>query len=256
LEQGYKQLKNVVDGELVGLIMTTCNDLELAHRAYESLCASMFLEYAWAFLVVDSGSTDGTVEYFQEKMVKVFGPHIPEYYPTKHMCQALNAGIKMYLGYDPDTKEFTQRDYVNYIGWIHPDMTFPQTQWLPELVKVCKENPEYGKLSPDEWQFNLAEDRPGNGCPWIMPVSVLLELWEKDGTFLDENFKYTQNYDDWDLNRRVINMGYKVMITPRAKIKHEGMGTRKEHQDPKYRRAAYHNAAYYTKKWGDCTCPV
>lgn len=239
------------------LMLTTCNDLRIAEASYESLKHSHELRYRWGFLVIDSGSTDGTVEFFQKRHEKVYGPHTPDFYPTEHLCQALNAGIKTILGYDPDENEFKHLDYCGYIGWVHADMEFPQLGWLEKLVEICEKNSDYGKLSPDDIGLPpAAEDRPGNSCPWIMPVSALMALWEKTGTFFDEEYLFTQSYDDWDLNRSLIGLNYKVMITPHVRIKHEGMGTRKDHKDQKYQEAYFKNKQHYKQKWGDLKCPV
>lgn len=258
-----KHLRVQSNKEFVGLILTTCNDVELTKILLPSLQRSMGVGYPFMLIAIDSGSTDGTLEYLQSVRVPVFGPHLSKdkfLYQTEHLCQALNAGIGMFLGHNPDAGKFEKQDAQGYIGWIHADMEFPEEGWLEKLVKICEDDPTIGKLGPDDWdapKLSEAERlRSGNTCPWIMPVHALLKLWEKDGMFFDENYWFTQNYDDWDLNRRLINYGYKVLIVNDVRMKHEGMGTRKTHQDPKYQQAALHNRRHYVSKWGDSECPV
>ena len=241
--------------QTVGLMLTTCNDAPMAKVMYPSLMASMPSMYRWAFFVIDSGSSDDAVAYFKSKHEKIYGPHTPDFYPTFHQVDALNAGIKTYLGYDPDKNEFTKLDYIGYIGWVHADMEFPNKGWLGDLVKVAEEHPEYGKLGPDDWGRPVLEDRPGNQCPWIMPVSALMALWKKDGFFFRSGYQCVGEYADWDLNRRLINMGLKVMITSRVHVKHEGMGTRKLQKGEKFHQVNLANASLYGKTWGDYNAP-
>jgi len=241
----------------VGLILTTCNDLELTKVCLPSLKASMPVQYRWGVIVIDSGSTDGTLEYLEDNNWPCYGPHSrPDTFPykTEHLCEALNAGINLWLGKGGDG-QFYKAGAVPYIGWIHADMEFPQEGWLNKLVEFCLEYLDTGKVSPNDVGMG-GGDRPGNSCPWIVPTTVLMKLHETDGYFFDENFKYTQNYDDWDFNRRIINLGYDVMITERSKVIHEGMGTRKTHTDKKYAEAGKHNMRYYISKWGDGKNPV
>ncbi len=280
----FEHLRIKDNKQLVGLILTTCNDLELTKIMFPSLQRSMGTGYPFMLIAIDSGSTDGTLQYLWDRRVPVFGPHLPKNkfpYQTEHLCQALNAGLKMYLGHNPNMDAFEEtdspgtkmylghdsgmsvfekKDAQGYIGWVHADMKFPEEGWLEKLVQICDDDPTIGKLGPDDWNAPKLPEaerlRPGNQCPWIMPVHALLKLWEKDGMLFDENYWFTQNFDDWDLNRRLINYGYKVLIVNDVRMKHEGMGTRKNHQDPKYQEAARHNQLYYMRKWGDRKCPV
>jgi len=99
--------------------------------------------------------------------------------------------------------------------------------------------------------------RPGNSCPWIIRKKALDELLIRDGCYFDEQYEYCGGYEDWDLNRRLIDNGHKVLITTKARVKHEGMVSRKKPRKiSAYSNAGRANADRYTKKWGDTKCPV
>ncbi len=235
---------------LVGCIVTICNDAPLIPKWYESFSASMPERYAYGLLAVDGGSYDGSAEMMT--WCEVFGPH-PD------LSKSLNVGIKAYL---TSSTQALIRKYGNvpnlidpfeYICWIHPDMEFPQKGWLPKLVAYLQAHPEVGKLAPDSDHIQVNQDRDGNQCPWIMPTKVLRQIEMPDGTWFDENFVGIGGMEDWDINKRIVDAGYKVRITHDVIVKHPGMGTRALKDT---NRDAVTNRAYYTKKWGTAVCPV
>lgn len=246
--------------DTVGIILTTFNDRPLLETMVPSLVASMPDRYQYAILAVDAGSTDGTIEYLQSQGIRSYGPHLPAHvwdWPTGYLSQALNSSIKLYLYYDEDTQKFRAKGYVGYLAWVHADMVFHEQGWLGKLVDILKADPTIGKLGPDNHDAPALPPeqrlRAGNQCPWIMPVDALMALWEKDGMFFDEQFVHCGGYEDWDLNRRLIGLGRKVLIANDVRITHQGMGSRtQEHAETRgYHDAGRINAGLYQNKWGD-----
>lgn len=236
----------------VGLILTLCNDIDLIPGFYRSLVDSMPSGYSYGLMAVDGGSYDGSVEAM--KTCEVRGPFAD-------LSRALNEGIRAYL---PTSKDVLIRKYgempnkvdaFDYIGWIHPDMKFPVEGWLPKMVAYLKAHPEIGKLAPELSQFKDHPDlgdREGNQCPWVMPTHVLRKI-EKDHKWFDENFKGIGGMEDWDLNKRVMEAGYKVSIVHSIYVEHQGMGTRAKKDT---NLDAIHNRRYFESKWGNANCPV
>ena len=220
----------------VGLILTLYNDMPEAKLAYGTLFPSCRVVKP-SLIVVDAGSTDGGRAYFCTKMLELPHSHI-------HLSAALNAGIFYYLSLV--TKP-------TYIGWIHPDMEFTQVGWLDILISCLKLHPEVGKIGPEVRDTGKPDWRRENQCPWLTPTHILQEVLSKDGYIFDEQFKYCGGYEDWDLNRRLLGMGYQTIVTNQARVKHEGMVSRKKPRvdQPDYHKADRLNAAYYAKKWGD-----
>lgn len=224
---------------MVGLILTTYNQLDDTKATLQSLEATTNTPYK--LVIVDNGSTDGSIPYLKQQ-----GYEVIENVDSVSLTVALNQGLHYFLAY-PE---------VEYIGWIHNDMTFYRS-WLQRLLDFLEQNPLVGKVAPTSLhQFgpddpDIAEQfmhqnqdvfYPGNACPWVMPRHVI----EKVG-FFDERFIKCGGYEDWDFNNRVLEEGFSVMITRSSVVWHPAMGTRKHHDESESGRK---NAELYSQKWG------
>jgi GT2 family glycosyltransferase len=212
----------------VGLVMLTWNDADNLRRCLKSL---QYTTEPYNLLVIDNGSTDDTLEILDrvpykdrwESYITVLRR------PGLSLAQALNVGF----GY-----QLTQP--YDYIGWIHPDMTFDWPRWLTELRKAMDEHPEIVKIGANEAGL-VPEFRDGNSQCFIIRRTTL----EKVGLF-DENYEACGGYEDWDMNNRLLEAG-KVMIWPDAIIRHVAMATRRNHDNVD---AGRRNADLYHSKWG------
>lgn len=224
---------------MVGLMLTTYNQLEDTQKSLESLEKNTTPPYK--LVIVDNASTDGTLSFLKEKEY-----HVIENKRPVCLSVALNQGLRRLLS-DPGNR---------YIGWIHNDMTF-YPNWLQRLTDHLMHNPSVGKLAPVSLHLfgpddpDFAEEfmarhqgicYPGNACPWIMPREVI----EKVGEF-DERFVKCGGYEDWDYNNRILEAGFQVMITKGSVVWHPAMGTRKNRDES---ASARHNGKIYYEKWG------
>lgn len=232
----------------VGILTCSYNDLDMAKGMYQSLLKSMPSGYAYGLCVVDAGSTDGSVEFWEGKTALIHAGNQEildgldaKGEDLKHLSRALNIGA-----------EWLIRGEASYILHIHPDMLFPQHDWITTMVEYLQRNPDIGKLAADWTHLNLG-DREGNQCPWMMPTSVIQEVRDKYGYYFDPEFLGIGGSEDWDLNARLIQMGYRVTITSDVLVEHEGMGTRSRHDT---NQDALHNRGYYVTKWGTHQSPV
>lgn len=223
-----------------GIILITHNFLDLTKPCLESLRRATV--YPYKLLVIENNSVDGTLEYLNSLGVKVIASK-----EDLSIAKAINLGLKSFLA-DPD---------IGYIAWIHNDMLFYRG-WLTNLIEVLKRSPDIGKVSPYNFRGapeqynddtaarfmreNAGKLQPGHGGPWVMPREVITEVGLFDEAYLD-----CGGYEDWDYNNRVLEHGYRVMITWSSVVWHPGMGTRK-HLDT--REAAVKNARLYAAKWG------
>jgi hypothetical protein len=210
----------------VGLVLLTWNDEDNLRGCLQSLD---FTREPFGLLTVDNGSNDDS-----PSMVVRYGDLLER--PDRSLTEALNIGFKdqMDAGYE-------------YIGWIHPDHVFEYPDWLTELVAALDTHPEWAKVGCQEVVDAGSGLRAGNTQCFIVRRSAL----EQIGLF-DEGYLACGGYEDWDMNRRLINGPGSVMIWPNAVVRHNAMSTRKRHDNEE---AARRNAGYYQEKWGDTEPP-
>jgi GT2 family glycosyltransferase len=239
----------------VGLVMLTWNDAENLKDCLASLATT---EEPFDLTVIDNGSDDETDSMLREARKisdgpNPLGPMVIRTRPGLSLAAALNEGFGWYLDPNGEHERITPgrtKDYadIEYLGWIHPDMTFDWPDWLGQLVKGLDEHPEWAKLGA--WEVDSGRQDapwPGNSQCFLVRRAAL----EQIGPF-DEVYRGVGGYEDWDANRRLLDLG-RVMITPEAKIRHEGMGTRKRLDSV---ADAIANAEYYCEKWGTNEAPV
>ena len=217
---------------MIGLILTTYGDeIDEAIESLRSLDETR--DYPSKVVVV---SANAPVD--ADRRLKAGVPWLMDtiiHYEPISLTRALNEGIKHYqFNWD-----------ILYLGWIHPDMTFPE-KWMASLVTRLEDNPLIGKIHPNNLRDGKREtEEPGNDTPWLIPMRVFSEV----GLF-DESFKWGGGKEDWDMNRRIVNAGYKVVISPVANIMHTAMQTRKR-EDTTSNEKMMKNYDVYFRKWGD-----
>lgn len=119
------------------VIIVTYNGMKWADHCFGSLRSS---SVPLDVVMIDNGSTDGTVAYVSEIFPEV---KIIQSHENLGFGKANNVGMQIALdkGYD----------YVyllNQDAWIMPDT-------IATLIKVQKKNPEYGVLSPMQMEENM-----------------------------------------------------------------------------------------------------
>lgn len=157
---------------------------------------------------------------------------------TDSLCVSLNKGFD----------HFRRRGF-DYIGWVHPDMRFDDSEWLTSLVSELRCWPKIGKVCAANTRDPLPDRLiDGHEQCYIVRRLVLDEI----GLF-DEAYTGIGGYEDWDMNRRILNAGYRVCISPRARVYHAGMQTRSKRDTDDDARQ---NASRFIEKWGSTLAPV
>jgi GT2 family glycosyltransferase len=242
-------------GKIPGLLLTLYDDMGDLPAFWDSLMISIPDKYAYGIIAVDAGSTDGSIQWIKDHGVLTVGP-------CKDLSVALNKGIWEFVGDLVEDKGdwVYQRKSVSSVVWIHPDMRFPEVGWLGKMVEYMYAHPDIGKLHPDLIECPEG-DRPGNQCPWMIPIPVLKKLqleimkgrkfpgdsnYKQRGWWYDEGYALCAGKEDWDLNKRILDLGYKVWITGATKISHRSMGTRsRKDNNP----AVPINYSLFNRKW-------
>lgn len=236
---------NTTAGKVPALILTTFpGDEDELGQWYDSLIQSL-PGCTYGLVAVDGGS---------EKCREMLGSVCEVLGPYPDLTVALNKGIEHCLGTfyeEGGIWQFTRSD-IDPIVWVHPDMRFPEPNWIGKLLEYLEKNPDVAKVSPVLQEVGGVE-RPGNQCPWVLRTSAVRDLLNRDRMVFDPVYTGCGGYEDWDLNRRLMSLGYRVMISDCTTVSHRSMGTRSKHNTDV---AARTNSGYYNRKWGDSKCPV
>lgn len=225
----------VSDRPRVGLVMLTWDDAENLRRCLHTL---EYTTEPFELMIVDNGSTDGTMDLVHEYM-SVDASIDATVRPGLSLTQALNYGFGCFLGLHHDLVGNRDHD-LDYIGWIHPDMSFEWWNWLTELRVGLDEHPEIVKLGATP-AGEPRELRPANSQCYLVRRTALEEV----GLF-DEDFEACGGYEDWEHNFRLLKLGM-VGLWPGAMVRHESMSTRRRHDN---QQAALNNAERYYQKTG------
>jgi glycosyltransferase involved in cell wall biosynthesis len=221
-----------------GLLLLVYNDKENLEKMLPSLASS--IDYPTTLYIIDLGSTDGSVELLLDWQQNVYLNNqffsdivIKRWKHLEALTRSMNTGFTHLMS----------RQECDFIGWIHPDMIF-EPAWLSELVATLDSNPYIGKACSynirDSWPAS-EELMDGQEQAFLIKRGVLFKI----GLF-DEAFIGIGGYEDWDMNNRIRQEGFRVVIAPRSKVWHKGMATR-ERRDTTSEQI--YNAEIYRKKW-------
>jgi GT2 family glycosyltransferase len=224
----------------VGFVLTVYGDEpEMTEKALDSFLETQ--DYPSQLLVVLTNPSDRCrklVEGYANIDVWQSPPDLP-------LTKALNHGIKYFT--------FSSKHPYENVGWLHNDMDYCRP-WVKALVEKLESEKDIGKISPinirdGDLGTPNAEEREGNECPWIIPLRIFMEL----GCF-DEDFIRGGEKEDWDMNKRIKNAGYRVLISPVSQVMHVAMATRFKHGTTS-KDIQIHNHDVYFRKWGTHDAP-
>lgn len=205
----------------IPIVIVSHNTLPYTRRAIESVMAYSHYPFSvpYRLIVVDNGSTDGTVEY----LIDLEG--------SCDLCLAdsnlgwikgVNRGLEMALDcYDPDYTIISNSDIV-----IPGD-----PWWLHKYIELLQDE-EVGAVGPvsnfvmglQKYEFN-PQLPPVHKAKFLIGffVAVKAKVLREIG-LLDERFGLGGN-DDLDLSIRIRQAGYKLLINRRAFVFHYGSRT-------------------------------
>ena len=209
--------------------IVTWNGADLLERLLKSLREVKFS--AFHILVVDNASTDGTVEMLR-----------------KHFPEVELARLERNIGYSAAINEGINRarakgaDYV----WIFNNDVEVEPDCLKELIAVMERDPHVGVVGPlildfatgavahagyriDMWTGRMKECKSPRdksvyevdsafGCSNLVRMAVI----DRIGGF-DPHFNVY--FDETDFNVRARKAGWKVVVAPSARARHEESAT-------------------------------
>ena len=243
----------------LSVIILNYNTKELLKGCLKSVLDSLFLIQNSEMIVVDNGSSDGSVEMVRDKFSKV---KLIVNSKNLGFAKGNNLGMKVAEG--------------NYILLLNSD-TMVEKETLPKVVKFMEENPKVGVAT---CRVELADGELDPAChrgfptPWasltyffglekLFPKSKIFgqyhqtykdlhtthEIDSPSGSFylvrrktidevglLDEDFFMYGEDLDWSF--RIKQAGWKIMYVPEVKITHFKKQSGRENVDLEERKRA------------------
>jgi len=240
---------------LTSIIILTLNQLEHTEKCFESI--KKYTEEPYEIIVVDNGSSDGTVEYLESFAAKNDRVKVIVNNTNRGFAAGNNQGISIASG--------------EYILLLNND-TILTEGWLKGLIKVFEKNPDTGIVGPvsncvsgpqfikeasygsdeemQKFALKWSEEHRDETMTYIRVVGFCLmtrrEVIEKIGG-LDESYG-SGNFEDDDFCIRAAQAGYNARIVRDVFIHHTGSQTFKG-QKINYKKSMLRNWEIFKKKW-------
>lgn len=241
----------------VAIVVLTWNGLAVTQRCFDSLRAKT-RDVPYRLIVVDNGSTDGTVEWLrtQPDITLIANPD------NRGFAAGVNQGI---AAAPPD----------HDVLLLNNDTEIIEETWLAHLREVANDHPDYGivgclLLFPNGLlqhagtympQHNFWGYQIGGGEPYIGQYPGIREVEGVTGACMyirrdvietiggmDET--YFSYYEDTDYCLRALQAGFKIVCTGGARVvHHENSSTRLNNVD--WWRLFSHGQRVFLSKWRD-----
>ena len=213
------------------VIIPNWNGLKHLPRCLESLATQTFQDFE--IIIVDNGSTDGSLDYLKENWPDV---RLIESGENKGFAAANNIGAREAQG--------------EWLALLNAD-AFPEPDWLKTLIEATQKYPEFSffgsrliqannpnlldgtgdvyHISGLAWRrdYNLPVRDSGGEVEEIFSPCAAAALYRRDvflevGGF-DEDF--VSYHEDVDLGFRLRLQGHRALYVPEAIVKHIGSST-------------------------------
>lgn len=198
------------------IIIPVYNQFDYTRMCLQSIKKNNLLDYDYEIIVINNGSTDGTVEYLANT-----GANIINNKKNIGVAKAWNQGIKKAKG--------------EYLFIINNDIIVCRN-WIKNLVDFYERNENTGILSPatregelnyefneyaEKFIYKMKEVSEEGFFGWCMIIKK--DRFEKIGLF-SQKFEIGIG-EDTDFYLRLKNKGYKSYITGSAFVHHFGSKT-------------------------------
>lgn len=235
------------------IVMLTCNKLPLTINCLESIWKNTSSPYE--LIMVDNGSTDGTLDYLKglgDKIILIENPR------NLGFSKGCNQGFQASSG---EHILFLNNDTVVPAGWMEPmiqalyrdddvAMVGPVTNYISGLQQIpvdytdIRDMERFAQLHSRQNRGIVEEVRRVVGFCMLVKRSVLEDI----GVF-DERYGLG-NYEDDDLCLRAIRSGYKLLIAREAFIHHIGHASMGQPASASLNQLLEENRTKSIHKWG------
>jgi glycosyltransferase involved in cell wall biosynthesis/polysaccharide pyruvyl transferase WcaK-like protein/MoaA/NifB/PqqE/SkfB family radical SAM enzyme len=122
------------ESPLTSIIMLTCNQLQYTKKCIESILQNTQKPYE--LIIVDNGSTDGTVEYLESE--------VPKNHPDLRIKIIKNKENKGFAGGNNQGMAVASGDYILLLN----NDVVVTTGWLERMLSCAEKQPEIGIVGP------------------------------------------------------------------------------------------------------------
>ncbi|WP_338555859.1 glycosyltransferase family 2 protein [Paenibacillus sp. KS-LC4] len=232
---------------LTSIIIPTYNRLPLLQEAIYSIRSSTPEQYE--LIIVDNGSTDGTIEYLREQQITFIGLPSNQGFPA-----ACNWGLRLARG---DQLLLLNNDVLVAPGWLGK---LRQALGSSKQIGIAGPMSNFvsGKQQIEmrgnyvEMAEQLAAEYAGDYEEVSRLVGFCLlfsrELMDQIG-LLDERFS-PGHYEDDDYCYRARQAGYRLLMAKDTFVFHHGSASFKQEGQEAVERLLARNRMLFTDKWG------
>jgi GT2 family glycosyltransferase len=238
----------VDDLKKTSILIPTYNGKELLKECIYSI--KRHTEQPYEIIVIDNGSTDGTLDYCRQEKVSFISLASNRGFPT-----ACNKGLRMASG---NTLLLLNNDVLVSRNWLKNMMTClysaedigivgPLTNYASGRQQV---NMPFTSLDEMAGQLNEPDAGKWLHTDRIVGLCFLFkrELMEQIG-LLDERFS-PGHYEDDDYCYRARNAGYKLMIAGDVFIFHHGSASFGRQDESALKQLIENKRHQFIEKWG------
>ncbi len=234
--------------EKTSIIIPTFNGRELLKNCIYSI--KQHTEQPYEIIVVDNGSSDGTVDFCRQEQISFISLSSNMGFPV-----ACNKGMKLASS---DALLLLNNDVIVSKNWLknmhrclysRKDIAIvgPLTNYASGKQQI--EMP-YTNLEEMSVQLNEPDSTKWQQVDRIVGLCLLFkrELMERIG-LLDERFS-PGHYEDDDYCMRARNAGYRIILAGDVFIFHHGSASFVQQEESKVKQLIEHNRLKFMEKWG------
>lgn len=232
------------------IIIPTYNGLTLLKECIDSI--RRYTETPYEIIVIDNGSTDGTVDYCGEERLLFVSLPDNAGFPV-----ACNLGMRMASG---DTLLLLNNDVVVSHHWLsnmlkclesmsHVGIVGPMTNYVSGRQKVAYPYSDLAEFHRLAKEVNISDPVKWKGADRLVGFCLLFkrEVMERIG-YLDEQFS-PGHYEDDDYCFRAKMCGYSLMMCGDTLVHHHGSHSFKEQFSNQLQALVKRNYSLFVQKW-------
>ena len=180
----------------IDIIISTCNRQHFLERTIHAFYHRLENPHLMNLIVIDDGSTDGTIEYLQElKEIGAIKTYVSKDF--KHLCELYNMGFR-----DVTTELFivTQDDMI--IPKLEPDV-------VEQLVGLMNKYPEQGGIACRMQRIPNFHEEPGELTPARKNLSTCFRIQRRSDIQMVGGFG-SRHWEERAFNANMTAIGKKT----------------------------------------------